>query len=278
MIKTALITGPTGGIGKATAENLIADHDLFLWCRKPHEHQALVNHLLQIRPTANIWLCGCDLADWNQVKNEAKKVLSLTDKLDTLILNAGQYAHPCQYVNGLEINYRAGHLGHTLLAMLLKPMLEKSASPRIIALSSIAHRAGKALRPFKTMNSHNSIQEYADLKLANRLFAIAWSHLFPHIPAVSLHPGVVGSGFGNKGGWLVKLVFSLLKPFILTSEQGANTSIWLSRQPQDYLMNQAGHYFYQCKPTDTKGCSKKLNEALSLWGASHQVLIPVLKS
>lgn len=277
-MKTALITGPTGGIGKATAENLVKDHDLILWCRKPLEQDALKSRLLELRSTAKIWLCGCDLSDWEKVKSEAHRISSFTNQLDTLILNAGQYANPCVYVNGLENNYRAGHLGHMLLAILVEPLLKKSTEPRVILVSSIAHRVGKALRPFQNKKSHQALLEYADLKLANRLFAIAWSILHPSIPAVSFHPGVVGSNFGNHGGWIVKTVFKLLKPFILTSEEGANTGIWLSRQPQKWISSQCGNYFYQCQPIDVNGTKSKRNEALQLWEKSAVVLNDVLKN
>lgn len=271
-MKIALITGPTGGIGKATAENLVLDHDLILWCRKPLEQNTLIAQLKNIRPSANIWTCGCDLSDWAQLAIEVQKVKSFTRHIDTLILNAGQFANPCVYIDGLEQNYRAGHLGHMLLALQIRPLLKNAAFPRIVIVSSIAHRFGKAMRPFNGHQHHNALIEYADLKLANRLFALAWSHFHPEIPAVSLHPGVVGSNFGARsGGWL-KWLFILINPFILTPQQGANTTIWLSRQQPSWIDSQKGQYFYRKNAVDVN-CSKRLlKEAISLWECSISCL------
>ncbi len=275
-MKTALITGPTGGIGKATAEALVIDHHLILWCRKPEQQNGLVKHLKQLNLEAKIHLCGCDLSDWDEALKQADGILEKFPVIDTLVLNAGQFADECRYVDGLEINFRSGHLGHMLLALRLKPSLERSSDARLVVVSSEAHRLGKPLRAFQKKKNSSPIQEYADLKLANRLFALSWSRHYPQLPAFSLHPGVVGSGFGDRGSWWVKLMFRLMKPFILTPAQGAATTIWLCKQSAESLKTHIGGYFIKSNPVDRAGSIAKKEDAEALWKESLKKLAPWL--
>lgn len=278
LMKTALITGPTSGIGKATAESLILDHHLILWCRNPSEQSQLVSSLQRINPTAKVMLCGCDLADWDRVVEEAEKLLQSATPINTLVLNAGQLGHSCEMNGGLEQNFRSGHLGHLLLALKLIPALEKQSDRRLVIVSSVAHIMGNVFRPFQPPVAYTPVQAYGDLKLANRLMALAWSRHYPEIPAASLHPGVVNSSFGNHGGWWVKLLFKLISPFILTAKQGAKTSIYLSRMPISQLKALNGHYFIRSKRADQAGTKKLKEDAEKSWSESMKKIAPWLSN
>ena len=48
--------------------------------------------------------------------------------------------------------------------------------------------------------------------------------------AASLHPGVVATGIGQKGG-LFELGWRLMKPFMLSPERGAETALFLATVP-----------------------------------------------
>ena len=52
-----------------------------------------------------------------------------------------------------------------------------------------------------------------------------------NIIANCLHPGVVGTGFGQNNGIFSKILFNLSKPFMRSSEKGAETSIYLCSSP-----------------------------------------------
>ena len=50
------------------------------------------------------------------------------------------------------------------------------------------------------------------------------------VVAVSLHPGVVATGLAQRGG-LVELGWRLMKPFMVSPEKGAETSLFLATIP-----------------------------------------------
>ncbi|KAK2831924.1 hypothetical protein FQN49_007030 [Arthroderma sp. PD_2] len=79
------------------------------------------------------------------VKKAADTVTAQSERLDILMLNAGiMAAPPALTTDGDEVQLAVNYLGHALLAKLLLPLLEKTASlpdadVRIVMLSSDIH-------------------------------------------------------------------------------------------------------------------------------------------
>ena len=48
----------------------------------------------------------------------------------------------------------------------------------------------------------------------------------------SLHPGLISSGFGGTATGLSKVLMTVLKPFMLTTQQGAQNSLYVATSPQ----------------------------------------------
>ena len=73
---------------------------------------------------------------------------------------------------------------------------------------------------------------YGRSKLCNILFTRELaSRLDPRVViAVCLHPGMVATGIGQRGG-LPELGWRLLKPFLLSPEKGAETAVFLATAP-----------------------------------------------
>src|SRR5438445_291906 len=65
------------------------------------------------------------------------------------------------------------------------------------------------------------------------------------ITSNALHPGGVASNFGASGSWLFKYGTKLARPFLLTTEQGARTSVYLASSPD--VDGVTGEYFAKCK-------------------------------
>jgi len=84
-----------------------------------------------------------------------------------------------------------------------------------------------------------------------------------------VHPGVVGSGFGNIGG-LFGLGWRLAKPFLLTSEQGARTSLYTATAPE--LNGVSGQYLARSRPATPRPQARDVEAAERLWRES-EVLI-----
>jgi retinol dehydrogenase 14 len=73
------------------------------------------------------------------------------------------------------------------------------------------------------------MRAYGRSKLSNILFTRELaSRLDPNeVVATCLHPGVVATGIGQRGG-LAELGWRLAKPFMLSPEKGAETPVFLA--------------------------------------------------
>lgn len=146
-------------------------------------------------------------------------------------------------------------------------MLEKAPAPRVVNVSSHLHYGGQIdfdnLRGEKA--GYNGMKAYAQSKLANVLFAREFARRYPHIACNALHPGVVRTRFANKsGGLLYSLGWTLVKPFLISVEQGAQNSIRAASDPA--LSGVTGQYFDPRKgPRYPSRTAQDPNLALRLW-------------
>src|SRR5438874_4267453 len=88
--KTALVTGASRGIGRATALALAeaGAHVLVHYCRSAREAESVVSEIQTKGGSANV--ISADLGTPNGAALLAKQVLSIVgDRLDVLVLNAG---------------------------------------------------------------------------------------------------------------------------------------------------------------------------------------------
>ena len=96
------------------------------------------------------------------------------------------------------------------------------------------------------------MQAYSRSKLANILFTdeLARRLSGTGVTANSLHPGTVASGFARDDDATGFLAFGVkvIKPFILTPEKGARTSVYLASSPE--VADVTGQYFVKCRAED----------------------------
>jgi retinol dehydrogenase 12 len=138
-----------------------------------------------------------------------------------------------------------------VLTMNLIDLLRRCPESRVISVSSAAHAFGKVSRLFQKKNTKLSdFAAYGDGKLANILFTkgLAKYEKDSSITAYSLHPGVVKSNFGSDMNGLLKIGFALARPFMISVEKGAETSIYLATTDLQNLRFRNGYYFAKSKP------------------------------
>lgn len=255
-MQTALITGANSGIGLATAKALaIEKFELILLVRSEEKAKATESEILKVAPTAKMDFIIADLADFSSMKKAAEEVKSKYNKIDRLINNAGYSPVGISFTkDGYEKSFAANHLGHFILTMNLIDLLKKSPESRVINLSSAAHALGKVNRLFEKKNTKLSdMGAYGDGKLANILFTkgLAKYYKDSSITAYSVHPGVVKSNFGSDMNGFLKIGFALARPFMISVEKGAATSIYLATTDIQDLRFRNGYYFTKSKPAST---------------------------
>ncbi len=94
------------------------------------------------------------------------------ERLDLLVCNAGVMAPPRRETqDGFESQLGTNHLGHFALTGLLLDSLLAAPEPRVVVLSSGAHRIGKVnFDDLQSERSYNNWLAYGQSKLANLMF------------------------------------------------------------------------------------------------------------
>lgn len=253
-MQTVLITGANSGVGLATAQALAAQqYKLILLVRSQQKADETVKEILKVSPKATLTCFLADLEDLASVKRASDEIKAQYSSIDRLINNAGYSPVGIHFTkDGYEKSFVANHLGHFVLTLNLLGLLKKSPESRVINVSSAAHGLGKIERLFQKNNTKLSdMGAYGDGKLANILFTKALAKLEKgsSITAYSLHPGVVKSNFGSDMNGLLKIIFSLARPFMISTEEGAETSLYLATTNIQNLRNRNGYYFAKSKPT-----------------------------
>ena len=257
MRKVALITGANSGVGLATAKGLAKEgFDLILLVRSRQKVDATQNEILQAFPNTKIDYEIADLEDVKSVIKATENIKRRYTKIDRIINNAGYSPDSIEFTHeGYEKSFVANHLGHFVLTINLLDLLEASGEGRVISVSSGAYAFGKTERMFTKNNKDlNTIKAYGDGKLANILFTKGLTKKLNNraVLAFSLHPGVVNSGFGANFTGFSKFFTTLMRPFMITPEKGAMTSLFLATTELADIKNQNGEYFDKSKVKATK--------------------------
>jgi retinol dehydrogenase 13 len=248
---TILITGANSGIGLAAAKQLATQGaELIVMCRSKEKGEATLQEIKQRTSQANVTYVIGDLASLASLKKAAEQITAQYDHLDVLINNAGGYFQEFSKTkDGFETTLGVNHLGSFYFTYLLLDLLKKSPQARIINTSSEAQRLGSIDldKLMYTRENYDPWRAYAQSKLANILFTKSLAEKLhdTHISTYAVHPGVVKSNFGSDMSGLYKWMFALMKPFMISPEQGADTLVWLATEPS--VGSDSGHFWSKRK-------------------------------
>ena len=279
--KNVMITGPTEGIGRATAFALAErGARLHLLCRNPTKAEALRIELLSRHDRIDVETYLADLGSFDQVRKAAGAFIERNEPLDVLINNAGVInTRRLLLDNGQEQMFAVNHLGHFLLTTLLLDALQRAEQGRVVVVASEAYRFCRGIR-FDDLQWHSGFSAfptYGHSKLANILFARELAERLEgtRVTVNALHPGGVRSQLGAQNNWYAGRILTLVKPFLRTADKGAETSVYLATS--DDVSTTSGQYFYDCKPKKTKPSARDRDQARRLWALSERLTAPTPK-
>lgn len=273
MRKTALITGPTSGIGRVTALELARQgYDLILVARNEAKARGLQ---LEIGNDVSIAFIQCDLSSLISVKEAVREITANYRQIDLLINNAGIIVQRRQTtVEGIELTFATNHLGPFLLTTGLIGLLKAADSARVVNLTSAAHFLAFRYQTAKLTHPphYYDLLIYSRSKLANILFSNELSErLAPFgITSNAVHPGIVSSNFGGEGNGATSWFMKSFRSFFRTPEQAAEGIVHVATAPE--LNNVTGRYFANSKPARSSAKAKNRVLARELWEFSKALV------
>ncbi|MFN2546266.1 MAG: SDR family oxidoreductase [Myxococcales bacterium] len=261
MDKIALVTGGTSGIGLVTAKEL-----------KRQGFHVVITARTPGKASPEFEVVECDFSSLDSIRKAADEYKKRHDKLHVLVNNAGG-VNPKRQLSkdGFELTFAVNHLGYFLFTNLLLEVLKASAPARIVSVGSEASRWGTIdFDDLQAEKRYIAQRQYGSTKLMNIAFGIELAERLRGTGVTSnvVHPGVVGSNFGAVGGWF-GLGFTLVKPFLLTPEQGARTQIYLASSPE--VEGVTGGYFIRKKQHQPPRLARNALVRRRLWDVSEKL-------
>jgi retinol dehydrogenase 12 len=256
--KICLITGASLGIGRETALGLARrGAQVVIMGRNADRIHAAVEQIGREAGTERVAFLLADLSSQAEVRRVAREFKDKYSRLHVLVNNAGAiFTRRETTTEGFERTWALNHLSYFLLTQELLELLKASAPARIVNVASTMHTGGVIdFDDLQGEKSYGGIRAYSQSKLANVLFTYALARRLEGtgITANCLHPGGVATGFGQNTPGALKLLLRLAKPFLITAEQGAATSIYLASSAD--VEGVSGIYFAKCKPAHSSAVS-----------------------
>jgi retinol dehydrogenase 14 len=271
---TVLITGGTSGIGNATAVAMAAmGANVVVVGRNQERGGAAVEEIKAQSHNESVELMLADLSVQAEVRRLAEEFLERYDRLDVLVNNAGLVqSKRTETPDGIETTLAINHLAPFLLTNLLLGCLEQSAPSRVITVSSEAQRWGTMdFEDMQSRRKYRGFPVYGMTKLANIMFTYELAERLDGtgVAVNCLHPGSVGTNFGQNNRGAMALFFRTFKPFMRSPEQGADTLIWLASSPE--VDGVSGKYFSDRKEIEAKKVAYDPAARRRLWEISEDL-------
>ncbi len=234
--RTALVTGPTSGLGRATAESLASlGARVVLVGRSRERLSATAAELAQRYGGAGHFpVVVADMSSLASVREAVAAIEASERRLDILVDNAGAI-HAARTVTeeGLEATLATMVVGPFVLTSGLLPMLETSGDGRIITVVS-GGMYGQAL-PLDDLQfergEYNGTLAYARAKRAATALVREWGRRLRGrgVRVNAMHPG-----WADTPGLAESLprFYGLVGPLLRTPAQGIDTVTWLASHPQ----------------------------------------------
>jgi NAD(P)-dependent dehydrogenase (short-subunit alcohol dehydrogenase family) len=270
--KICIVTGANSGIGKETALGLAQlGGRVIMVCRNAEKGTAALEEIRRESGSSQVDLLIADMSSQASVRALAEQIQQKYPRVDVLVNNAGGGV-PARRLSadGIEMTLATNHLGAALLTFLLLDLLKASAPSRIINVSSSESQRPKRLDlndlQFER-RKYRGIAAYAQSKLLMNAFTFELARKLAGtgVTANCLHPGVVATNIwsANPPPLIGRLIIAVVKPFMLTSKQGAAVSLYLATSPE--VAQVSGEYFVKSKPAKSNPLSRDPKLMAEVW-------------
>ncbi|KAK7380553.1 hypothetical protein VNO78_33066 [Psophocarpus tetragonolobus] len=243
--KNCIVTGANSGIGYATAEGLAKrGATVYLVCRNKERGQEAVSDIQSKTGNQNVYLEICDLSSVNEIKSFASRFSEKNVPVHVLVNNAGILEqNRVTTSEGFELNFAVNVLGTYAMTESMVPLLEKASSDaRVITVSSGGMYTSPLTKDLQYSESNfNGVEQYSRNKRIQVALTEKWAETYKNkgIGFYSMHPGWAETpGVAKSLPSFSKALSGKLR----TSEEGADTVIWLTLQPKEKLVSGAFYF------------------------------------
>lgn len=268
--KTVVVTGATGGLGLAASQTMSELGARLILVGRDEAKLRRASHKM----SGEVRTKRFDLSLLKEVKALAIELLEEEPHVDVLVNNLGVLLSERQVTSeGLEMSFATNLGGHFVLTNLLIPRLIESGESRIINVTSGGMYSTRS-RPDDLQfedSEYSGTAAYARTKRAQVILTEMWAERLrgSEVTVHSMHPGWARTPGIEQS---LPAFNKLMKPFLRTPEQGADTIVWLAvaKSPS----GQSGTFWFDRRPAPTH-LSEKTHESTEdredLWNALVEV-------
>jgi NAD(P)-dependent dehydrogenase (short-subunit alcohol dehydrogenase family) len=273
--KTAVITGPTSGLGRLAALALAErGAHLVLVCRDAHRAKQLTEEIAERAGKVHVRAVMADLSVQAQVRRAADEILGTGEPIHVLLNNAGAIFGSRRQVSrdGVEMTLALNHLAYFALTLLLLPRLRASAPARVVNVASDAYKDARGGFDFEDVNAekkYSAIRQYALSKLANILFTRELAQRLEGTGVTAnaaTPPRLTATGFARNVHPLANLGLRLAAPVLLSPRKGVQSLVHLCTSPT--VGHLSGTYWSGLRQPPLTPAASSATDAGRLWDLS----------
>ena len=281
---TALVTGGTGGIGRAVAVELARlGHRVLIVGRDTARGAAVLAKMDQAGLGAGHTLVRADLSLLSETARAAGDITGHTDRLDAVVLCAGVLSVAAEWTDeDLERSFVLNDLSRYLMLRRLLPLLAKASSGRVVLVANAGkYRDTLDLNDLQLRRGGRGLWVAGRTQFANDLLAIELAEQVrgSRIEVTCVFPGLVATDvFGNARGLprpVRTTAIALQRLAAAPPAAAAQTPVFLASDPA--ATGVTGSFFGpQRRQRRIPKRVRRPDRRAALWAASEQLVRPWL--
>jgi dehydrogenase/reductase SDR family member 12 len=229
--KTAVVTGATSGLGRATTDELAElGARVILLSRTAKKLEAVGADLARIHGEDRFPIVATDMSSLGAVRAAVQRIKATEARLDIVIDNAGAiHEERAETDDGLETTFATMVVGPFVLVSGLLPLLEASGDGRVVSVVSGGMYAQQL--PLEDLQyergEFNGTLAYARAKRASMVLIREWARRQAggSVRFNAMHPGWADTPGLAKS---LPAFHDVMGPLLRTPAEGIDTVIWLA--------------------------------------------------
>ncbi|MEO8207866.1 MAG: SDR family NAD(P)-dependent oxidoreductase [Chloroflexota bacterium] len=238
--RTALVTGPTSGLGRAVAEQLAGlGARVILVGRNRQRLESVRDALIRAHGEDRFPIVVADMSSLVSVRAAVSDVLASERQLDVVVDNAGAiFAERTESTDGFESTFAVLVMGPFVLLGGLLPLLQETPGSRVIAITSGGmYTQALDLNDLQSRApGYSGSRAYARAKRAQTSLIREWARRLSSAGPTfhTMHPGWADTpGLADS----LPAFYRFMKPLLRSPAEGADSVTWLASTPDPSPLN-----------------------------------------